>query len=206
MKYLIWDFNGTIIDDVDVCLEAENNTIKKYLTRPPLTRDEYLHVFSFPVKSYYEKVGFTWEEHSYEEIGDYWFEEYQKREDQIKVFDGVVDLLKKAREKGIKNVIISASKQEELTKQLKQYGVYDYFDEIYGASDIYAFSKTERGQKFMEDKNPEDCLYLGDSLHDLDTARTMGVRCILIANGHQAKDILLEETDDVLDDIREVEL
>ena len=47
---------------------------------------------------------------------------------------------------------------------------------------------------------------LGDSLHDLDVANAMGVRCILVANGHQAKDILVKNWDNVVDDIREVKI
>ncbi len=47
---------------------------------------------------------------------------------------------------------------------------------------------------------------IGDTLHDLETAKAMGVECILVANGHQAKDVLLKEYDKVVDDIREVKL
>lgn len=206
MKYLIWDFNGTIVDDVDICIEAENLTIKKYLNREPITREEYLKIFTFPVKTYYERVGFTWEEHSYEEIGDFWFKEYQAREEKAPLHEGVKELLIEAKNKGIKNIIFSASREDQLKKQLKNLGVYDYFDEIYGASDIYAYGKANKAASFMKDKNPKDCLYLGDSLHDLDTAKAMGVECVLIANGHQAKEVLLVETNNVVDSIKEVKL
>ena len=45
MKYIIFDFNGTILDDVDVCLKAENETIRHFaLDRKELTKEEYLHI------------------------------------------------------------------------------------------------------------------------------------------------------------------
>ena len=70
MKYVVFDFNGTVLDDVEVCLKAENYTIEHYkLDREPLTMDEYLHIFTFPVKDYYERVGFDWNKYSYEEVG-----------------------------------------------------------------------------------------------------------------------------------------
>lgn len=206
MKYLIWDFNGTIVDDVDICIQAENLTIKKYLNRQPITKEEYLKIFTFPVKKYYENVGFTWEKNSYEEIGDYWFEEYQARENDAPLHDGVKELLIEAKNKGIKNVIISASRKDQLTKQLTNFGIIEYFDEIHGAEDIYAYGKTESAMAFMKDKDPKECLYLGDTLHDLDTANQMGVKCILIANGHQAKETLLKGTSNVVDSIKEVKL
>ena len=47
---------------------------------------------------------------------------------------------------------------------------------------------------------------LGDSLHDLEVAKAMGVKCILIARGHQARDILTANWEDVVDDITEVKI
>ena len=49
MKYVVFDFNGTILDDVKVGLKAENVCIKKFLKRPPMELDEYLHSFTFSV-------------------------------------------------------------------------------------------------------------------------------------------------------------
>lgn len=206
MKYLLWDFNGTIIDDLDVCIESENVIIKRFLNRPPLTKEEYLHIFTFPVKDYYERVGFDWSRFSYEEVGDCWVKEYQARENTIKLHDGVKELLIEAKQKGIKNIIFSASKHKNLVEQTKMYGIYEYFDEIYGANDVYAYGKSDKASIVIKDKDPKECLFLGDTLHDLESANAMGVECILIAKGHQAKDILLEKTNNVVDDIREVKL
>lgn len=206
MKYLIWDFNGTIIDDIDVCIEIENEIIKKYIDRKPITKEEYLNIFTFPVINYYEKLGFKWDNCSYDDISKIWIEAYKAREKDVKLFDGVVELLKKAQNKGIKNCIISASETEILKNQLKNLGVYEYFDEISGADDIYGHGKAERAKAFMKDKDPNECLYLGDTLHDLETANQMGIKCILTATGHQSKEVLLTGTKNVVDSIKEVEI
>ena len=50
MKYVIFDFNGTIVDDLDISLEAINLTINKYLDRGPLDKEEYYKCFTFPIK------------------------------------------------------------------------------------------------------------------------------------------------------------
>lgn len=205
MKYIIFDFNGTILDDVDVCIASENETIKKFnLDRLPLSRDEYLHLFTFPVKDYYTKVGFDWSKYTYEEVGDYWFNQYRSRRNDYKIFDGVIETLIKSRELGNKNILLSASSLEPLKEQLQELGISEYFDEVLGIDNIYAGSKVDIALKWISDKNPKDCLMIGDSLHDKEVADAMGVRCVLVSKGHQAKDILLQETNDVVDDIREV--
>ena len=207
MQYVIFDFNGTVLDDVAVALKAENYTIEHYgLDRQPLTMDEYLHIFTFPVKDYYEKVGFDWNKYSYEEVGRYWFDWYCALKPEYRIYDGVIELLEENRKKGIKNILLSASSLVELKKQLDELGIAHYFDEVLGLGDIYAGSKEDIAVNWAKDKNKEECVMLGDSLHDLDVARAMGIRCVLIAKGHQAKDLLIKECDEVVDDIREVKI
>lgn len=206
MKYVIFDFNGTIIDDVDLSINAINHTIKKYLSRPFLSKEEYLDVFTFPVKHYYEKVGFDFDKLDWLEVGQYWMDYYLSHKEQTKLYDGVIDLLISNRNKGYKNVIISASKQDILEQQLKELGIHDYFDIILGINDIYATSKMPIALKFISDKNPEDCIYLGDSKHDASVAKEMGVKCILIAKGHESKERLLRYNVDVVDDIGDINL
>ena len=207
VKYLIFDFNGTILDDVAVAVKAENMTIAHFgLKRDPLTLDEYLHVFTFPVKDYYENVGFDWSVWSYEEVGAYWFENYCKLKGEYRLYDGVVDILKANRAEGNQNILLSASSLNELKKQLQELQIAEYFDEVLGIDNIYASSKENIALSWIADKDPQDCLMIGDTLHDLQVARVMGIDCILVAKGHQAKDVLLKETDRVVDDIRKVEL
>jgi len=207
MKYIVFDFNGTVLDDTDVGLKAENHCIEHFgLNRPPLTKDEYLHIFTFPVKDYYEKVGFDWNKFSYEEVGDYWFKWYCALKDQYKVHDGVVEFLKKSHDLGYTNILLSASKLSELKIQLKELGIEQYFDEVLGLDNIYAFSKVGIGKEWIKDKNPDDCFMIGDSLHDKEVADEMGIKCILVAKGHQAKDVLVKECKNVVDDIREIKI
>ncbi len=207
MKYVIFDFNGTVLNDVDVCIKAENLTIEHFgLERGPLSKDEYLHLFTFPVKDYYTNVGFDWNRYSYEEVGSYWFDWYCKLKPEYKIYDGVEEMLIRNHEKGNRNILLSASSLVELKKQLEELGIKKYFDEVLGIDNIYAGSKVNIALKWIADKDPADCMMIGDSLHDLETAKAMGVDCVLVAKGHQAKDVLTKEYDKVVDDIREVEL
>ena len=207
MKYLVYDFNGTILDDVDVCVKAENKTIEHFhLDRPPLSREEYLKLFTFPVKHYYELVGFDWNVNPYEEVGQYWFNWYRELRNEYRVFDGVEEILEENHRKGLKNILLSASSLVELKKQLDELGIAQYFYEVLGIDNIYAGSKIDIALKWIADKDPKECLMIGDTLHDLETARAMGIDCVLVANGHQDRETLEEHYDKVVDDIREVRI
>ena len=207
MKYLVYDFNGTILDDVDVCVKAENKTIEHFhLDRPPLSREEYLKLFTFPVKHYYELVGFDWNVNPYEEVGQYWFNWYRELRNEYRVFDGVEEILEENHRKGLENILLSASSLVELKKQLDELGIAQYFDEVLGIDNIYAGSKIDIALKWIADKDPKECLMIGDTLHDLETAMAMGIDCVLVANGHQDRETLEEHYDKVVDDIREVRI
>ena len=56
IKNIFFDFNGTLLDDVFLTFDVENNLAKKYGV-PPFSMEKYLDVFCFPVRDYYEKIG-----------------------------------------------------------------------------------------------------------------------------------------------------
>lgn len=206
MKYVLFDFNGTIVDDVALSLEAINHTAKKYLNRSEIKLEEYRNIFTFPVKAYYEALGFDFNKLNWEETGSVWFNYYQEHKDKAKLHDGVKELLIKNHEKGYKNIVLSASKKDLLIEQLKELGVYEYFDDVLGIDNIYASSKLPIGLKFIEDKDPNECVLIGDSGHDKYVADQMGIKSILVANGHESKERLLKISNDVYDNIKEVNL
>lgn len=208
MKYVIFDFNGTVVNDVKVSLDALNYCVNKYLDRKPIDMQEYLDVFTFPIQTYYERVGFDWSKgYTYEQVGQDWFDYYRDHKNEYDIFDGVIEMLNKAHDLGYKNILISASHLDTLKVQLVELGIADYFDEVLGIDNIYAASKIDIAVKWIKDKDPNDCKFIGDSLHDLQTAQAMGIKdTTLVARGHQGKQVLIQEHNNVVDDIRQVKL
>ena len=201
---MIFDFNGTIIDDVMLGVYCINELCARYLDRKPLDKEEYTHVFTFPVKHYYERVGFDFSVQDWDEVANAWVKMYNAHRDLYHLYSGVIERLRKNREESIENVLLSATEQGMLEDQLAELGIREYFDTVLGTSDIYARSKVPVIQNFMKGRDPKECLLVGDTLHDLDVAKSVEVPCILIANGHQARDVLEKEWKDVIGDIREL--
>ena len=59
---------------------------------------------------------------------------------------------------------------------------------------------------FIKDKNKNECLMIGDTIHDKEVADAMSIECILLASGHQNKEKLLKVSNKVYDDINEVKI
>ena len=102
-------------------------------------------------------------------------------------------------------VVLSASQEDYLRRQIENYGITDYFDELLGLDDIHAVSKVERGRNWIAKSglNPGETVMLGDSVHDYETASGMGVRCVLTSTGHQSRERLLKTGAPVVNSHRE---
>ena len=102
--------------------------------------------------------------------------------------------------------MLSAMEHKSLLKSLKDNKVYDYFIHINGIDNHYAHSKLEIGKDLLKRIGfaPDEILLIGDTLHDKDVAEGLGVNYVLVANGHQSKERLLEETPLVVDNLLKV--
>ena len=202
---IIWDWNGTLLNDVDWGIEVMNTMLKKRSLPLLNSRADYHRVFTFPVIEYYRNVGLDFEKDSFEELAEeYIILYYGKSKDKCILQKNAEYVLNVLQDKGMTQVILSASQQEHLVRQVTDYGVENYFEALLGISDIYANSKIEAGLQYLKRKRFERIVLVGDSLHDCETARALGAECLLIANGHQSRDTLLTSGECVLEDIMDI--
>ena len=205
---ILWDFNGTILDDVDICLKAEQDILDRLDMGKVVSREEYLELFEFPVIRYYEKLGFDFSVLDFDEISRWFIEYYNSYRDEYRLNDKVLECIRSSVAQGNKNIIISASEQNLLREQCRMLDIDHYFDEICGIDNINAGSKVDMARNWLEESgyDADDMLFIGDSVHDYEVASELGVRCMLVACGHQSKRKLMEVCDTVYDNFGEVKL
>ena len=189
MKYdlIIWDFNGTIADDVTIGIEAANVVLSRRGMRTIDSVERYRELFCFPIIKYYEKLGFDFEKEPYEVPADEWTAEYIKRERDITLNEGCLDVLKYVREACVPQIIISSSEAVMLKREVAMLGISEYFESILGKSDNYAHGKIKMAKEWARGKS-YNALFIGDSVHDLETANAIGADCILFTGGHDSKE------------------
>ena len=204
-KHIIWDWNGTLLNDTALCLDIINGLLKTKNLKT-LSLEDYRFIFDFPVKNYYEKAGFNFNGYSFEEVGKQWMDEYEIRKGETFLFEGTKDVLDYISSLGIGQSILSAYSLETLIGIINDHGLTKYFKHITGLDHIYATSKLEIGKELIKKINiplPQIVL-IGDTIHDHEVASELGIQCILIANGHQNRERLLSSGFPVLNDIREL--
>lgn len=191
-KYIIWDWNGTLLDDVDINIEIINVLLSERGLPLIDNADKYRNLFTFPIQNFYKELGFDFEKESFEAVARQYAFMYDERYPFAEISDEALSLLRCFRQAGAEQIIVSATEQGFLTRQVTYFEVEQYFTDILGTSDIYVKSKVSVAEKWMQENgiSPADVLFVGDTAHDKEVADSIGCECVLVAKGHQSREIL----------------
>jgi len=205
MKSIIWDWNGTLLNDIELCIKSINILLKDRNIREINTKI-YKEVFSFPVKDYYKTVGFDFEKEDFSIPAHQFIGLYNEGFDSCSLQNSTIEVLTYFREKGIRQFVLSAMEHQMLEKTLELKGVSNFFAGISGLNDHYAVSKIELGRKLIEDFkiDTENVWLIGDTIHDYEVATELGIKCILIADGHQSTERLVQTGGNVINDLKQL--
>jgi len=202
---VIWDWNGTLLNDLEFCVQTINKLLAKRKL-PLISNGQYREVFSFPVKDYYKKIGFDFSKEDFSIPAQEFINLYNAGVDTCGLQPSARQVIDYFKTKGIRQFILSAMKQDMLEHTIKHQGIFGYFEDIAGLDDHYAVSKIDRGMQLIENAglNKSETCIIGDTIHDYEVAEELGIRCILIADGHQSKKRLTNKGKVVLDSIGEL--
>jgi len=185
---IIWDWNGTLLNDIDASIKSINKILSEK-EMELLTRESYRKVFGFPVKDYYVKMGFDFTKDDWETVAYDYINNFISEMPYTRLFDDVVPTLDLCVDRGINHYILSAMEYNQLLKDVDRQGVNKYFDAVYGINNIYAGSKVELGKKLLKENNIDldSTIMIGDTIHDYEVAQSMGIDCVLCSKGHQER-------------------
>ncbi len=186
--HVIWDWNGTLVDDAWLCVEIVN----ELLTRrgiAPITPSEYGEVFGFPLRAYYERIGFDFEREDFAATGNEFNILYGQRLRECRLRQGACEVLAALGRNGIGQSLLSASNEVDLKEMVDHYGLRSHFTAVAGVDNGLGEGKIERGHRHLVDLDcrRDEVLLVGDTLHDIEVAAALGVHCVLLSSGHQSR-------------------
>lgn len=204
-KHIIWDYNGTLLNDVKLCVTIINEMLKAR-NLPVMSIERYRKLFDFPVKDYYERAGFNFEKESFEKVGTEFIIQYDKRSQTTELQPRAFELINDISETGIKQSILSARKKEQLDEELKKFGIFNQFEYIFGLDNHYAGGKTEIGRELIKniDLPLDEIILIGDTTHDCDVANSLGINTIAVSYGHHHSEKFKHCEIDILNSVKEL--
>ncbi len=188
-RHIIWDWNGTLLDDAWLCVDIMNHILRKR-NLPELSRQHYAEIFDFPVRNYYVKLGFDAQLDPFEKLSVEFISQYLARKFECNLRENARATLTHFSECGISQSVLSAAEHNHLVEAISHYGIWDFFTDVSGIDNHDADGKLENARLMMRELSlePDAVLLIGDTLHDFHVAQAIGVDCVLISGGHQSRE------------------
>lgn len=205
LQTIIWDWNGTLLNDMDICVDSINVLLAKR-GLPLMDLANYRNLFTFPVIRYYETIGFDFTAEAYDAVAMEFINVYLEKLKDASLFPAVRPILEIIKNKGFRQAILSAMEQENLLQSVRSKGIEAYFSLILGTSDHFANGKVYQVGRIIHELQlePAKTFIIGDTLHDYEVAQEAGCKCILFAGGHQDRNRLVKSGCTVVYELEEL--
>jgi phosphoglycolate phosphatase len=202
---IIWDWNGTLFDDVVLCIESINQLLSDRKLNT-LDRESYLNLFDFPVQDYYQRIGFDFKKEPFKVPANQFINLYHSKIQKAPLHQSAKTILAYFANKNYQQFVLSAAEESKLKELLRDFGIYHYFNQVVGLDHNYATSKIDLGIQLLKtnDIKASTCCLIGDTIHDFEVAQALGCQCILIANGHHAIDKLKSTGAIIIHELKEL--
>ena len=205
IKEIVWDWNGTLINDASLCVDILNNILFLH-DQPSISIEYYRNNFSFPVSDFYKRIYLPSSGKKFDDVSLSFISEYRLKWKECNLQPGVLQILKLIQQLGLRQSILSAGNQSDVEVFLDHFNLVSFFNQVFGTDNIKAEGKIELGKKFITDSNlrPDEILLVGDTIHDLQVANEIGCSVLLFSQGHNSNNQLFGYSVPIINDLMEV--
>lgn len=177
IKIVLFDFDYTLADSSKGICECVNYSLGR-MGFPIVPQEQICKTIGLPLSQTF--ITLTSREHA--DRADEFCATFKKKADKVMVdgtivFDTVYDTFAELKQMGIRVGIVSTKFRFRIEKVLKRDGLMDMVDIIIGGEDVAAFKPDPEGLFKALDfvkLTPDQCLFIGDSVVDAETARKGG--------------------------------
>jgi phosphoglycolate phosphatase len=188
-KYIVFDFDGTIVDSMDIAINVYNKLAEKHEYKQIVQEDkEYLRGLTVKEKCAYlefptYKIPF---------LAPSFYRLYKESMKDLVMFDGIKELLNELVEKGYQLAVISSNSEEVIREFLQKYQI-DFMDDIVCSSNILGKDKVIK--KFLKKRKLKstEMIYIGDEVRDVVAAKKCDVPVIWVEWGFDLREKVAKE-------------
>lgn len=177
-RNLIFDWSGTLCDDLALTIEATNYVLAQY-GREPLTAEAFRNEFQLPYPGYY-----AWKtpEAKLEDLENLYRKAFDSSATGVTLLPHARDFIRFCADSGIRCFILTSMDPKAFESQARSLGMYSYFEHIH--SGIH--NKEEHIPLLMQQHGlrAEDTAFIGDMQHDIDAAHRVGITGIGVLTGY----------------------
>jgi phosphoglycolate phosphatase-like HAD superfamily hydrolase len=198
VRHIVWDWNGTLLDDLAVVVAAVNDTLAT-VDRHPITIEEYGAHYTRPVLRFYERLlGRPISEQEWLSFDLAFHESYGRRVQAASLAQDARAAIVSAHQAGLTQSLLSMYWHDELVPQVERFGIREFLTRVDGLRG----TPGDRKQAYLDGHlrsvaadlaspiDPVDVLVIGDALDDAAAAEALGLNCVLYDGGAHPVDQL----------------
>ena len=193
-KVIIFDFDGTLADTIDILLSITNRLSAEFGFKSA-TKEELAQLSNLN----------SWQILQYSGISIFKFPllirrlkaELHSEVPHIQLFPGIKEVLLELKRRGFQLGIITSNSRENVLGALEKNGLQDTFTFIYSGS---TFGKHKVINKWLRIENihTEKVVYVGDEIRDIDAAKKTGIKVIAVGWGFNSPQALAAQNPNFL--------
>jgi phosphoglycolate phosphatase-like HAD superfamily hydrolase/8-oxo-dGTP pyrophosphatase MutT (NUDIX family) len=192
IRNVILDWSGTLADDLGPVLKATNEIFRHY-NKPAWTLDEFREKFYLPFPKFYAEhiPGFV-----LGELDEQYHSSFKVLQNGVVLLPHALDFLDYLRERGLPTFLLSSIHGEHFEAQGGRLGVKEYFTRTY----TQALDKRKVILQLLaeHDLDASETIFVGDMVHDIETARHAGVMSCAVLTGYDSLEKLKGANPDLL--------
>jgi phosphoglycolate phosphatase len=178
MRNFIFDWSGTLVDDVPPVLRA-TNAIFAHFGKPAFTRESFLGTFKLPfVEFYAEQLPGI----AMEDIEPLYVKNFGVGVQDVTVLPHAREFLEFCAKSGRRMFVLSSTKSAHFNEQALALGLDHFFEVVFAE----VWDKKEKIHEILETMglDPAETAFVGDMVHDVETARHGGVTSVAVLTGY----------------------
>jgi phosphoglycolate phosphatase-like HAD superfamily hydrolase/8-oxo-dGTP pyrophosphatase MutT (NUDIX family) len=190
-KNLIFDWSGTLVDDMGPVIEATNIVLEKYGVAP-YDREGFRRSFRLPYHEFYEELlpGVA-----LDELEAHFRPAFDGATSLVTVLPHAREKLVWAKQRGMRMFVLTSMDPTAFARQLNEFGMQDFFEETYAG----VLDKRQLIAQILETHalHKDETAFIGDMTHDIETARHGGISSIAVLTGYHHAEVLAAVRPDI---------
>lgn len=188
-KHLVWDWNGTLLDDFHAVVTASSDAVIA-LGGIGLDADTHRERFRRPLSAFYnELLDRELTAIEFDRLNDLFHNRYRDQLADCRLSAGAIEAIGTWR--GTQS-LLSMWRHDELVPLVTEHGLFDYFTRVDGLRDNADVGKHQYLVDHLAQLNiePTDTVMIGDSADDAEAAEAAGASCVLVTGGTTSRRLL----------------